>query len=414
MSRDDYLFIRADWHSVVESQRDRMRKDIESIDPDRLLNTSVNDLAKYFAEKYRMDVPTLNTSDVLVGQRETKVDVRHDPTRFVFDRTRPAYVEGTEIEVEIPFQGDQEIFRVRPSTHDLNPPAAAVEPDRLVLRLAGASLEGAAVKSRIDETLRSIEKYLTNLRSDASQYNNSLCAAAQSSIESRRSKLLANRNLAASLGFKMKEASGQARTYVAPEVRRRITPTMPTASTAAFRPEPTLSGDDYEHILQVLQNMVHVMERSPAAFESMGEEALRTHFLVPLNGHYEGQATGETFNYEGKTDILIRSEGRNIFIAECKVWAGPKKLTETIDQLLGYSAWRDTKTAVILFNRNKSFSQVLAAIPGTVRGHPKYKRDLPGSTETVFRYCFGHRDDANRELSLTVLAFDVPTRPAAV
>ena len=37
----------------------------------------------------------------------------------------------------------------------------------------------------------------------------------------------------------------------------------------------------------------------------MDEEALRSHFLVQLNGHYEGQATGETFNYEGKTDILI-------------------------------------------------------------------------------------------------------------
>lgn len=411
MSRDDYLFIQADWHSVVESQRTRMREEVEAIDADRLLNTSVDDLAKYFEQKYRIDVPTLNTSAIVVDQHETKVDVRHDPMRFVFDRSRPAYVEGTEIEVEIPFEGDAEVFRISPSTHDLNPPAAAVEPDRLVFRLSGASLEGAAVKNRIDEALRSIEKYLTNLRSDASQFNDGLLSAARSGIEGRRSKLLANRNLAASLGFKMKERPGEARTYVAPEVRRRITPVMPTASTASFRPEPTLPGGDYEHILQVLQNMVHVMERSPAAFESMGEEALRTHFLVQLNGHYEGQATGETFNYEGKTDILIRSEGRNIFIAECKVWAGPKMLSETIDQLLGYSAWRDTKTAVILFSRNKSFSQVLAAIPDTVRAHPKYKRDLPGSTDTVFRYCFGHRDDANRELSLSVLAFDVPSGP---
>jgi hypothetical protein len=72
--------------------------------------------------------------------------------------------------------------------------------------------------------------------------------------------------------------------------------------------------------------MVHVMERSPSAFHHMDEEALRTHFLVQLNGHYEGQATGETFNYEGKTDILVRSGDRNIFIAECKFWGGPKKL----------------------------------------------------------------------------------------
>lgn len=414
MSRDDFLFASGDWHSLAQSQTIQLRKEIEEIDPDRLLNTSVDDLARYFEERFRVEVPALKVDELLVDQRETRVDVRHDPTRFVFDRSRPAYVEGTEIEVEIPFEGDGGVFRIRPSTYDMNPPAANVDGNRLVFRIAGASLEGPAVRSRIDETVASIEAYLTRLRNDAGGFNSGLPAAARRGIEARRAKLLANRNLAASLGLKMKERAGEALTYVAREVRRRITPAMPTASTAPYRPEPTLSGDDYEHILQVLQNMVQVMERSPAAFESMGEEALRTHFLVQLNGHYEGQATGETFNYEGKTDILIRSEGRNLFIAECKVWAGPKKLTETIDQLLSYSAWRDTKTAVILFNRNLGFSQVLASIPDTVRSHPQFKRDLPGSTETVFRYCFGHRDDSNRELSLAVLAFDVPSARAKV
>ncbi len=69
--------------------------------------------------------------------------------------------------------------------------------------------------------------------------------------------------------------------------------------------------------------MVMVMERSPQDFKDMKEEDLRQHFLVQLNGQYEGQATGETFNYDGKTDILIRIDGRNIFIAECKYWGGP-------------------------------------------------------------------------------------------
>jgi len=45
----------------------------------------------------------------------------------------------------------------------------------------------------------------------------------------------------------------------------------------------------------------------------MDEESIRQHFLVQLNGQYEGQATGETFNFEGKTDILVRSEGKKHF-----------------------------------------------------------------------------------------------------
>ena len=124
--------------------------------------------------------------------------------------------------------------------------------------------------------------------------------------------------------------------------------------------------DDYEHILSVLSNMVEVMERSPSAFKGMNEEDLRTHFLVQLNGHYEGQATGETFNYEGKTDILIRADGRNIFIAECKFWTGPAGLTKALDQLLGYTAWRDTKAALLIFNRNRNMSAVLERLTKTV------------------------------------------------
>jgi len=167
--------------------------------------------------------------------------------------------------------------------------------------------------------------------------------------------------------------------------------------------------EHYEHILTVISNMVQVMERSPQAFAKMGEEDLRTHILVQLNGHYEGQATGETFNYEGKTDILIRAEGRNIFIGECKIWKGAEIFKSTIDQLLGYTAWRDTKTAIILFNRNKNTSAVISQIPDLVKQHANFKREVAGyKHESGFRYILHHRDDKNHELTLTVLIFDVP------
>ena len=117
----------------------------------------------------------------------------------------------------------------------------------------------------------------------------------------------------------------------------------------------------------------------------------------------------ETFNFEGKTDILIRVDGRNIFIAECKFWKGPKGLTDTIDQLLGYTSWRDTKTAIVLFNRDRELSTVLAKVPDTVRAHPNYVRDGAATgSETEFRYVLHHRDDQLRELELSVLVFEVP------
>ena len=133
-----------------------------------------------------------------------------------------------------------------------------------------------------------------------------------------------------------------------------------------------------------------------------------------MNGAFTGQATGETFNFQGTTDILIRIDGKNIFIAECKVWKGEKAFLAAIDQLLSYLSWRDTKTALLVFNRNAAFSAVLSKIAESVPTHPNFKRDLGKSGDTAFRYVFAQPNDSNRELLLTVLAFDIPTAPAGI
>jgi hypothetical protein len=155
--------------------------------------------------------------------------------------------------------------------------------------------------------------------------------------------------------------------------------------------------------------MVHVMERSPAAFKDMNEESLRQHFLVQLNRQYEGQATGETFNYSGKTDILIRVKDQNIFVRECKFWTGPKGFTEALNQLLGYATWRDGKLALILFNRTKNHSAVVQQIPDLVKAHPNYRRAAKyESGSSAGRYVLHHPSDPDRELVVTVLVYDVP------
>ena len=152
------------------------------------------------------------------------------------------------------------------------------------------------------------------------------------------------------------------------------------------------------------------MEYSPTPFVGMSEEDLRTHFLVHLNGHFPGQATAETFNFSGKTDIIMKAEGRNVFIAECKIWHGTSALLGTLDQLLRYISWRDTKAAALMFNRNSNFTEVLSAIEVGVPTHPKFIRMDCKTDESTFQYILVHPQDPNRELMVTVVAFNIPTR----
>lgn len=404
----NYLFNNVDWHSMDQHQRKELAKEIDDINGDRLLNTSVDALCDYFEKKYKIEVPTLRPEYIVADQRETKIDVSRDPRRYFSNSGQPFYVNGTTVEISVPFEGDGDAFKVQPTTYTMSPPRAEIKNNSLIIKIEGTDLTADLVRNEVSRTIAEIEGYLVTLRSNVQGLNSQIRSLARSAIEQRRGTLLRDRNLLVDLGFKIKEREGESRTYAAPEVRRKLTPSLPPASSTPYKPEPTLANADYEHILSVIQNMVHVMERSPSAFTSMDEESIRSHFLVQLNGHYEGQATGETFNYQGKTDILIRSAGKNIFIAECKFWSGPKKLIETIDQLLGYSSWRDTKVAVIVFNRNKDFSRVLESIQETSKGHSNFKRQLAFTSETMFRYVFAHKDDPNRELLLTVMAFDIP------
>ncbi|MFL9483439.1 hypothetical protein ACI6Q2_11730 [Chitinophagaceae bacterium LWZ2-11] len=72
---------------------------------------------------------------------------------------------------------------------------------------------------------------------------------------------------------------------------------------------------------------------------------------------------GEVLNRRGKTDILVSdTNGNNHFIAECKLWKGEKYLLNAIEQLLeNYVNWRDTKAAILLFNREGKKNQTFLA-----------------------------------------------------
>jgi len=75
---------------------------------------------------------------------------------------------------------------------------------------------------------------------------------------------------------------------------------------------------------------------------------------------------------------------------------------------LSYTSWRDTKTALLLFNRGTQMSTVLGQINALLETHPQFKRHVPQNGETRFRAVLRQPNDANRELALTVLVFDVP------
>lgn len=404
-----YLFSSFSLQDILTQQTQKLRQEVEAFEANRLLNTAPEDLKQYLVQKYYVEPLILRRDDWYADTAEVQVDVRYDSRRLIRDTGRPVYVPGERVDVHVPFEGDPELFYAHANQFSSNPPRAVVNKTDLLFRYDSPSdAPRVDVRSSVERVLNEIEQYLGLQRAMIRAYNQGLANQSEQCVEQRRTRLLAQSERVAALGIPVRRREDAPKTYAVPTVQKKAAPKLPPASAMPFEPEPTWAMEQYEQALRIMQDMAVVMERSPEAFKSMNEEALRQHFLVQLNGQFEGKATGETFNMSGKTDILLREADRNVFIAECKFWKGPKAFKEAIDQLLGYTTWRDGKTAILVFNRGIDTTTVMNGIDAQVNGHPNFKRAVSWSHESGFRYVLRANDDAGRELILTVLVFHVP------
>ena len=129
-----------------------------------------------------------------------------------------------------------------------------------------------------------------------------------------------------------------------------------------------LDKNNYSAIISTIRNHLTATESNPRAIQVLkNEELIRDTILWALNANYF-VAKGETFRNKGKTDILISFNDKSVFVAECKIWKGKQYLEDGIDQMLGYTTWRDSKMAIIIFNlENVDYSHVCSEVKNSVK-----------------------------------------------
>ena len=130
--------------------------------------------------------------------------------------------------------------------------------------------------------------------------------------------------------------------------------------------------------------------------------------ILNLEPRFQISTTGETFNKSGKTDILMRYEGKNVFVAECKFWRGQKQHHEAVDQLLSYLTWRDSKTAIVYFIQTKEIAAPLKAIEELTPSHPCFVATKGKREGSWFRYEFHLPGDESRPVHVSILCSHLP------
>lgn len=385
-------------------------REIDTLDNEYVLKASPTELEEYYISKITITPLSLDVPNHYIeGQKGTQVDVSHHFDRVAFPGER-IVVKGTTLYIAIPYTGDKNLWPIRPSTFRLSGyPEIEIRDDVVVFgcTFPDDSANPERLKSEIQNNINSLADAVANLRRDVENHNRTAPATIRSALAQKRVKAQAAVGAVAALGIPIKQRN-QPLTFTVPTKRRESPVARPTVTKEKFAPEPVLDQKEYEHILGVLMSMSLVIERNPASFASLDEETIRTHFLLQLNGHYEGSATGETFNASGKTDILIRVENRNIFIAECKFWRGPNSFNDAIDQLLGYLSWRDSKCALLVFNQTKDSSAVRQKMHEVMGSRPEHRKTLAHDPGGDSRYSFVKPSEPEREIHICTMLFDVP------
>lgn len=399
------LFINRDLNTILKGVEARIISHINAEDDNYIANVNFDDYVNYIYEEYKIEKIILHENSICCESKQGMIETFNE--RY----TRTITVDGIITDVMIPFSGESFIFDSKATTFTLNPPHGEIVNNNLILRITVTlqQCENINVSAIIKDRLDDIKHHLEFSHNDIDKFNESIKNIAKREINRKLTKFNKFSSFLKTIPFEIKRDENAPKTYEVPTIRRKVKISKPSVSQAV--PDPILSNSEYNNILEICSSMALVMERSPKTYAKMDEEAIRTQFLVQLNAQYQGQATGETFNGNGKTDILIRNNNQNIFIGECKFWKGEKAFLETIDQLLGYVTYRDTKTAILLFVKKNDFTSIVQKLQDIVPKHANFvSQDLKYTPKlnTAFRYIFKNKTDNDKELFITIMAFYVP------
>lgn len=385
-----------DISSYYSQLQESARSDVLHESEEQILGTETNDLAMFFYEKYAITPIEIDVEREVSWDPQDYFETIPAHQREEFCRSDGDLRDFPcqRVVVEVPVVQNKHlavIAHLQASTHSLG------YSDRdftwgtdLVSRSFETkgyqlNLDEQQIEREVKSLLQSIQDTIRWKNESISRGNQELLVRIKQVIEERKQHLLQNKEKLASLTktidipLKKKVAVGAQMVRVAhtPLVQRvKPKPTLPE--------EYILDEARVNDIVTLLDNQAKNFEQTPKAFKTLDEEDLRDVLLSNLNSVFEGNATGETFSKQGKTDIYLNIAKGHILICECKIWGGQALYVDTIDQLRNYLTWRHNFGIMITFVRIKDFTKTLRESESTIQAHSSYLNGFKKINDTHF------------------------------
>jgi hypothetical protein len=401
-----YLFAETSFGEISRRLLHQGISQIHAENTEYLLNVNETEYLAHLETQLTLEPILFHVDKMSMDAEEQMISADRFPV-YQFGGVRGVSIKRQIFTFHIPFSGTADLLKCQPSQSAVLPYTVQIGRDEIIFQITDIDENAERVKTAKEQMLKALEISVASLANDVLRHNSGLGLPLRMEFEKRKSEILRQRKIAESIGVPIRKKSDLPATFaVQVNARKKVVP-KPTASSEPYVQEPTLDDSVYKEILQVIEDSGRVIERHPSLYEGKDEEGLRDYLIFQLEPRFEGSTTGETFNKSGKTDILMRYEGKNLFVAECKFWRGAKSYLDALDQLMGYLTWRDSKTALICFVDNKEITPVLEAISARTSEHPNFVRFKTKAHEGRFEYEFHLPGDRGRAVHVAVLCFHV-------
>jgi len=395
------LFSEIPTGKYFEDLQNKVHPWVNKIDEHSILADDREEFVQDFMDTHVPEIPRLGEAysygepQEVIAQKaiEGVVEIHRNTLKFVYC---------------IPFSGDPVAFVLTPkSAPCITPRATLQSAERELVFVVYVLLADSEEKahSELAGFLNSVNMFLGSLAAEFDVLRRHLISVGGRALLDRRSQIERKRRIIKAMKVPIRRREKIPTSIPVPLKKTTPRALRPIASPTTPQ-EFTIEESTYQGILGLIQNMAVTMERNPTFFAKATETNIRDILLVTLNSIYQGAATGETFSVQGKTDIQIIHQGKSVFIAELKFCQGPKSLTRATDQLFRYLSWRDTRVAIVLLNKKGKFTKVLEQIASTLTDHTCFK-SLVNREASSFRFVLTHPKDADRDVILTLLAFDL-------
>jgi hypothetical protein len=198
---DQLLFHSGDLSNALRSQLERMRHAIDNCDSRQLQSAELDVLIEQFVRIAHVEPVVLDEERIKPEQRPTKVSVSGRFEYGPWHDSGGVMVDGIEVMLRVPFSGDQQLFRLQPSTFNFNPPRGHIIANEVLLSASGPPHDANRIKSHLERELDSLKQYVGWSRANVQSHNATLANAARTALETRRQRLASIPDIASTFSF---------------------------------------------------------------------------------------------------------------------------------------------------------------------------------------------------------------------